>query len=126
LRLAEDAKSDVREYFYTQKRGHGISRQETEFPISQDDFETLWPNTKGWRLQKDRLYIPAHPHTIELDLFKGGKLGKLAISEIEFSSERIARAYNDTPEWFGLEITGVKGWGNSHLAKKGLPTGYIA
>jgi adenylate cyclase len=102
----------------TVKKGHGVSRSETEVALSPSAARLLWPLTRGRRLIKVRYRIPYRGHTVELDVYRGALRG-FAVVEVEFPSDRALRRFQP-PEWFGREVTGQKAFANSHLAVAGL------
>ncbi len=57
-------------HFLTIKKGHGGVREETEVEITAAQFEHIWPQTEGWRVEKRRHLIPiAGGHTAEMDVY---------------------------------------------------------
>lgn len=98
----------------TVKKGHGISRWETEIVLSPGRARLLWPMTKGLRITKVRYKIPYRGLTIELDVYRGAGRG-LVVAEVEFPSERASQRFVP-PSWFGREVTGRKEYSNSRLA----------
>ncbi len=103
-----------RRFTLTVKRGHGLSRWETEAALSSAMARLLWPLTRGLRISKVRYEIPYGALTIELDVYRGVARG-LVVAEIEFPSGRASRRFAP-PDWFGREITGRKEYANSQLA----------
>lgn len=107
-------------FFLTEKSGGGLIREEKESSISRDEFELLWAQTEGRRLEKDRYLIPYGDHTIEVDVYHG-KLSGLIIAEVEFSSLRASEHFQ-VPAWFGAEVTEDARYKNKNLAAKGIPS----
>jgi adenylate cyclase len=105
--------------FLTVKKGVGLERQETEIPISHDQFETLYQATAGERVEKKRYVIQDEDFVIELDIFEGNLKG-LMVAEIEFKSVGESKAYS-VPAWFDREVTEDEKYKNQNLAKHGLP-----
>jgi adenylate cyclase len=109
-----------RRFMMTVKRGHGVSRWETEVALSSAMARLLWPLTRGLRITKVRYEIPYGALTIELDVYRGAGRG-LAVAEVEFRTDRALRGFVP-PDWFGREVTGRKAYSNSQLAvTKRLP-----
>src|SRR5919197_174218 len=87
--LALDEGAEVRlrrhgdELSLTVKGAGGLSRVEEEFDLDERQFESLWPLTKGRRVEKTRHELPGG---IEVDVYDGALAG-LVIAEIEFASE---------------------------------------
>ena len=90
-------------------------REETEEYIPKDEFDKLWPQTEGKRIEKARYQIPYRDRVIELDVFSGPNNG-LVIAEVEFDSEEMAHAFV-TPDWFGEEVTKSQQYKNANLAR---------
>jgi len=101
----------------TVKGGRGASRSETEILLTAADFRSLWPLTKGARIEKVRYRIPFEKRIIELDVY-GGKLRGLKTAEVEFASDAQLRKFQP-PQWFGREVTGQEKFSNSQLAAHG-------
>jgi adenylate cyclase len=101
----------------TVKSGRGVSRLETEIPVSISAWRTLWPLTRGRRLEKVRYVIPYRGHRIELDRYRG-RLRGLFTAEVEFASSRSLARFVP-PQWFGREITGNVRYSNWALAAHG-------
>ena len=106
-------------YQLTVKGGRGGSRAEIEMVIAGDVFRSLWPLTRGKRVEKVRYRIPLDDLTIELDVYRG-KLRGLVTAEVEFDSERKLRGFRP-PRWLGREVTGREEFTNSRLATSAGP-----
>lgn len=106
-------------YTRTKKHGKGLVRGEEEHEITAEEFDALWPQTEGKRVEKNRFTIPHGPVTIELDIYDG-ELWGLGVAEVEFPDESSAAAY-EVPEWFGAEVTEDKRYKNQQLALYGMP-----
>ncbi|UCH85415.1 MAG: CYTH domain-containing protein [Candidatus Latescibacterota bacterium] len=106
-------------FFQTIKRGSGLSRREAEVELTQTQFDTLWPQTEGRRVVKDRYEIPYRGRVIELDVFHG-KLEGLIIAEVEFDSEKECESFTP-PDWFGDDVTENPEYKNRSLALEGRP-----
>jgi adenylate cyclase len=103
----------------TVKRGHGRVRDETEFALSAEQADQLWPLTEGRRIRKRRFRADHDGTTIEVDVF-ADELDGLAMAEIEFPSEEASDAF-EPPAWLGRELTSEPGYSNERLAEYGLP-----
>lgn len=103
----------------TVKSGGGLVREETEVPLTQEQYVGLWETTAGRRLEKTRYKIGHGDFTIELDLYKGAHEG-LMVAEVEFSTVQEAEAFSP-PAWFGTEVTEDKRYKNKNLALSGSP-----
>ncbi len=103
------------QYFITVKSGSGMVRSERETSIEHKQFETLWPDTQGKRIEKHRWTGQLNTlQTFELDVFMG-ELESLVLVEVEFSSTRQADNFQP-PDWFGREVTVDKCYKNKALA----------
>jgi adenylate cyclase len=102
------------QYFITVKSGSGMVRNEYETSIEQQQFETLWPATKGKRIEKHRWTGQINSQTYELDIFMG-ELESLVLVEVEFASTQQADDFQPA-EWFGREVTQDKNYKNKALA----------
>ena len=107
--------------FLTVKHGAKISRTEVELPVSDAQFDELWPLTKGRRVRKTRYALPGPAGlTIELDVYADALTG-LRTADVEFPDEAAARAFQP-PGFFGLEISEHPAYRNERLAREGLPS----
>jgi CYTH domain-containing protein len=106
----------------TFKSGEGVVRVERELPVTEDQFNTLWPETDGRRVEKTR-WTGSLPGGLvfEYDDFEGA-LEPLKMVEVEFTSEEAANAFVP-PDWFGADVTSDKRFKNKTMALKGLPDG---
>jgi adenylate cyclase len=100
----------------TFKVGRGSAREEREIRLSEKQFATLWPATKGRRLRKTRYEIPWKNLKIEIDIYHGRNHG-LMVAEVEFPSQASCRKFKP-PRWFGREVTGEKRYSNVRLARE--------
>jgi adenylate cyclase len=112
----------------TVKAGAGASTSRTEVEVDIDlaEAEELWSFTAGRRIIKTRYRVPLDPSVAvdlvaEVDVFDGDLAG-LCIVEVEFPSEEAAGLF-EAPDWFGRDVTAVKGWSNADLARHGRPEG---
>jgi CYTH domain-containing protein len=128
--LAEDGSVTVRVRIsddgakLTIKAGSAAARTEVEVDVELAEAEQLWPFTEGRRILKTRYRVPLDPShgdglVAEVDVFEGDLAG-LCLVEVEFPSEEAAAAF-EAPEWFGRDVTAVKGWSNADLARDGRP-----
>lgn len=98
----------------TVKSGGSLERSEHEVPMSQEQFNVLWPTTLGRRITKQRFQVPLGDNTAELDIYQEAHLG-LAIVEVEFATRGLAKQFTP-PTWFGKEVTHDITYKNRHLA----------
>jgi adenylate cyclase len=100
----------------TVKTGKGLRRGEMEIELSKGQFKSLWPATRGRRLEKIRYTIKWHRQSIEFDVYKK-KLSPLMVAEVEFTTLKQAKDFTPPP-WFGREVTGEEEHKNVNLAKR--------
>lgn len=114
LRAADDRR------ILTLKSGSGMTRKEREIALSPEQFDILWPETEGRRLEKERWTGPL-PGGLryELDIFRGF-LAPLRVVEVEFDSLAAAEAFCP-PDWFGREVTEDPRYGNRAMVTDGVP-----
>lgn len=115
-------------YIMTYKDKGGLARQEINVELPHDAGEKLFSKCDGHIIEKTRYLIPAEAKdsssgrelTIELDVFSGEFSG-LLYAEVEFDSVESANSYQP-PEWFGKDLTGIRGFSNSELSQFGMPS----
>ncbi|MGW7361949.1 CYTH domain-containing protein [Streptomyces sp. NPDC054841] len=100
-------------------RTGSMSRTEVECPLTEAEFEELWPATAGARLVKTRYTVPLGDTVAYVDVYAESLAG-LHTAEVEFPSEGAAEDFTP-PSWFGPEITGATPYKNRVLATEGLP-----
>lgn len=115
------AKDD--DYFLTIKQGSGLSRNEVEMAISEDQFNALWGLTVNKRIEKTRYNYQDLASLVEIDVYRNS-LDPLKVAEVEFSSVEESR-YFKAPTFFGLEVTDDKAYKNASLAVHGIPDSYV-
>ncbi|MEM9665733.1 MAG: adenylate cyclase, partial [Bacteroidota bacterium] len=110
------------ETILTLKAGmRGLAQTEVEVPLAPDQFEALWPHTRGQRVHKTRHRIPlAEGWTADVDVYHGA-LADHVVAEVEFDSEPQARAFRP-PDWLGPEVTTDVRYRAHALAVQGWPT----
>ncbi|MDO4940449.1 MAG: hypothetical protein Q4E33_02005 [Erysipelotrichaceae bacterium] len=109
--------SNLNKYILTVKSSSKdkISRQEYEIEINKELYDELLTKKKGLTISKTRYCIPVDKYIYEIDLFHNEYEG-LAYLEIEFSTIEEAKEYIE-PSWIKKEVTFLKGYSNSSLAK---------
>jgi len=98
----------------TYKRGVGNVREEREVELTAEQFDALWPATKGQRLVKTRYEIPLGDRVVEIDVYHDKHEG-LVVAEVEFEDEAGARDFS-RPDWLGDDVTGDPRYSNQLLA----------
>ena len=106
---------DSTRYYRTIKMGSGIERFELEEETTQLFFDTVWPLTRGKRVQKCRYYVPDASGTWEIDDFRDRAL---VLAELEL--ERVDQVV-ELPKWLDAvlirEVTDEPSFSNFSLAK---------
>ena len=103
----------------TAKSGSGIEREERETELTTEQFEALWPSTRGRRIEKRRHVLSEEGLIYEVDVFEGSLSG-LLLAEVEFRTLDAARSF-EPPGWFGAEVTYDIRYSNASLAVAGIP-----
>ena len=106
-----------KKFFQTVKSGAGLARGEIEVELSRKQFSSLWPATRGRRLEKMRYTLNYGHRKIEVDVYKKGLAG-LVVAEVEFKSKKESADFSP-PAWFGKEVTEDENYKNVNLAGKG-------
>lgn len=114
LRLRQSGQS----YILSVKTGEGVVRTEREIALDPQQFEALWPETAGRRIEKSRWtgHLTGDLR-YELDVY-AGDLAPLLTVEVEFTSEAEATAFV-APHWFGADVSADKRFRNKSLALSG-------
>lgn len=110
--------SNLNEYILTIKsssKDNGLSRQEYEINISEDEYNNLLSKKEGLTLSKTRYKAKQDKLLFEIDLFHKEYEG-LAYMEIEFESTEQANNYV-APSWVKRELTYDHNFTNAALAK---------
>lgn len=106
-------------FFITSKSGSGLVRNESELPISEQQFNLMWPFTENKRVIKTRYTLQEGDLTLELDEYHGS-LEPLATLEVEFKSEEEAKRFTP-PSYVLKDITEDNRYKNAQLARNGIP-----
>lgn len=105
-------------YILTYKGPGFLTREEHEFPLTEEAYRHLLGKADGNQILKDRYEIPYENDTIELDIFDE-PFAPLVLAEVEFSSEEEALAFQ-APEWFGEEVTYDPAYTNAAMSRRKL------
>lgn len=104
IRKRKISENNINKYTYTIKTSKvGISVNEIEKDILEDEYNNLTLNSNYNTIEKERYIIPYEKYNIELDVFKGVYQG-IIFAEIEFPSEDSAYEVK-LPSWFGSELS---------------------
>ncbi|MBW7457112.1 CYTH domain-containing protein [Paenibacillus sepulcri] len=106
-RITDLVTGDV-EYTQTFKRGHGISREEIEYSISEGLYEQLTQAFLAVPLTKERTTADLGSNVIEIDEYDQLEL---LVVEVEFDSIEEALQF-EAPDWFGEDISQSKRYSN--------------
>lgn len=109
-------------FFLTRKGGAGFVRQEEEYEISKDVFETLWSLTEGARIEKIRYEMRGADGLIwEIDEFQSPpRLADLFLAEVELPDEAIEPQIPPAiAEVIEKEVTLDESYKNKNLALNG-------
>ncbi|TDG00116.1 CYTH domain-containing protein [Paenibacillus piri] len=88
------------QYTHTFKAGHGLVREEIEYPISEQVYRQLLDNTKLVPLEKIRTTVEQQGRLYEIDEYKQIDL---IVVEAEFPDLQAAQSF-EAPDWFGREL----------------------
>ena len=105
-------------YYLTYKGPGLLSREEHEFPLTEDAYLHLLQKVDGSCIAKDRYCIPYGGYTIELDVFDE-PFAPLVLAEVEFPSEAEANAFQPLA-WFDREVTYDPSYTNAALSRRKL------
>lgn len=109
-------------YFHTIKKpldDVGLSRQEIETLITEDEYNNFLKNQVGETIYKTRYQFYEGNEYVAVDVFSGDLEG-LVFAEVEFDSVEKAKSFQP-PSWFGKDVTDDKRYKNANLARNGLP-----
>lgn len=110
IRKIVDRDGGVR-FTHTFKAGHGLSRQEIEYAISEPIYEQLLNRLNAVPLEKIRTTVESRGHRFEIDEYKQVQL---TVVEVEFADEESARSFQ-APAWFGRELGAEEEFRNKTL-----------
>ncbi len=108
-------------YLRCRKQGSGLTRIETETPLSVEEFAQGLARHIGDQVIKRVYYELYDLRWIELHIFQSHR--PLMMIEVEFKSEEDAVAFQP-PDWFGPEVTNDRRYNNASIALNGIPTDF--
>ena len=108
-----------KQFFKTIKSGEGMVREESEYPVTKEEFDKHLENHVGKIIEKKRFVFTYKGLTYELDRFLGPLKG-LCYLEIEFDDEESAEEFL-LPKLFSrlaiAEVTYDKRFSNASISK---------
>ncbi|MFC1754262.1 hypothetical protein ACFL96_12880 [Thermoproteota archaeon] len=100
--------------FLIKKEGDGGKRMEHIIPITQGEFDVIYPSATIKHSKKRYMY-PLGKRICEIDIYDDGLFGYVRL-EVEFDNENDMNGF-EPPQWFGEEITHL-----NHIIHAGLGT----
>lgn len=102
-----------KESFFTVKGpAKGMTRDEWEYPIPNEDAEEMMKLCANRLIEKTRYFFDFKGHVVELDIFEGRHQG-LMIAEIEVADENEEVEF---PTWFDRDVTHDRRYTNAYLS----------
>ena len=111
----------------TVKKGKGLTREETETPVADDEWNEAKKNMVGNYIEKERLKIPIGKLIIEIDVYSRPITNGWAMIEVEFPTEDDASCFSlpskITQAFTKIrEVTEDERFKNKNIALIGFPT----
>lgn len=100
----------------------GMTRNELEENITQEEYHNLISKKEGNTIHKTRYQFLEGNQILAIDIFSG-KLEGLAYLEIEFKDQEEAQNYK-APDWVMKDVTSDLSYKNGHLARYGIPSSF--
>lgn len=117
--------NDGEQYTFTVKTNmtaDGLTRDELEIDITQEEYENLINKKEGNTIYKTRYQFLDKGNILAIDIFSG-ELEGLAYLEIEFENKEQANSF-ETPDWVIKDVTSDINYKNGHLARFGIPNSF--
>lgn len=118
--------NDGKEYTFTVKTNmtaDGMTRDEMETYITQEEYNNLIKKQEGNTIYKTRYQFLDGDYLLAVDIFSG-ELDGLAYLEIEFENQEDANNFQ-TPNWVIKDVTSDLNYKNGHLARYGIPDSFF-
>ncbi len=118
--------NDGEEYTFTVKTNmtaDGMTRDEMEIYITQEEYNNLIKKQEGNTIYKTRYQFLDGDYLLAIDIFSG-ELEGLAYLEIEFENQEEANNFQ-TPDWVIKDVTSDVNYKNGHLARYGIPNSFF-
>ena len=107
-------------YYRTEKYEGDIVREEKEYKLNAENFNSLLKKAIGIIIKKERYYVELSDKLMaEVDVYSK-PLAPLITAEVEFRTIDEAIHFIP-PKWFDREVTGEKAYNNKYLALYGAP-----
>lgn len=108
-------------FLHCRKQGSGLTRLETETPLSVLEFGQGLVNRIGSQIIKRVFYELHDLRWIEFHIFQSHR--PLMMIEVEFKSEAEATSFQP-PDWFGREVTTDSRYNSASIALNGIPSDF--
>lgn len=118
--------NDGESYTFTIKTNitsDGMTRDETEFEITEAEYNNLISKKEGHTINKTRYQFLDKDNLLAVDIFSEDLKG-LAYLEIEFTNQEEADKYSN-PSWVIRDVTSDLNYKNGHLARYGIPNSFV-
>lgn len=118
--------NDGEQYTFTVKTNmtaDGMTRDEMETYITQEEYNNLIKKQEGNTIYKTRYQFLDGDYLLAVDIFSG-ELDGLAYLEIEFENQEDANNFQ-TPNWVIKDVTSDLNYKNGHLARYGIPDSFF-
>lgn len=97
----------------------GLARQEVEFTITAEEYQSLVEKREGSTIHKTRYIALLGGYRVAVDIYSEALAG-LAVAEIQFENVEEANEFKPF-KWFLKDVTSDKRYKNASLAVNGLP-----
>lgn len=114
-RLTPDGRQD---YLRVQKQGAGLTRTETETPLSREEWAQAMIACLGRPIIKGVYHEQYNDQWIEFHIFYSHR--PLMTIEVEFKTEDDGNTFTP-PSWFGREVTNDRRYNSASVALIGIP-----
>ncbi len=103
-------------------QGQGTrSRTSLEWDLTAEQFDAVWPLTRGTRVEKVRHEVRLGSRAAAIDVF-AGPLAGLVLVTVEVDDDAVDAV--TVPDWFGEEVSDDLRFAEASLARNGLPAGH--
>lgn len=111
----------------TIKKGKGLTREETETVVTEDEWIAARKNVIGNHIEKERMKIPVGKLMVEIDVYSRPITNGWATIEVEFPTEDDASCFSLPPKITKaftkiMEVTDDERFKNKNIALIGFPS----